>query len=83
MSTVPTYMSAVLLTGHGDFDRLEYRTDVPVPQPQRDEVLIRVSAAGINNTDINLRTGWYSAHAGTPNAQAAAQRTAGADDSGW
>ena len=83
MSTVPTYMSAVLLTGHGDLDRLEYRTDVPVPQPQADEVLIRVRAAGINNTDINLRTGWYSAHAGTPNAQEAAQRTSGADDSGW
>ena len=53
-------MCAVLLTGHGGFDRLEYRTDVPVPRPGAGEVLIRVAAAGVNNTDINTRTGWYS-----------------------
>jgi NADPH:quinone reductase-like Zn-dependent oxidoreductase len=23
-------------------------------------VLVRVRAAGVNNTDINMRTGWYS-----------------------
>jgi NADPH:quinone reductase-like Zn-dependent oxidoreductase len=74
MSTVPTYMSAILLEGHGGPDRLEYRSDVPVPQPQPDEVLIRVSAAGINNTDINLRIGWYSAHAGASDAQESAQQ---------
>lgn len=53
-------MAAVLLTGHGGLDRLEYRTDVPVPRPGRGEVLIRVAAAGINNTDVNTRIGWYS-----------------------
>jgi NADPH:quinone reductase-like Zn-dependent oxidoreductase len=53
-------MVAVLLTGHGGFDRLEYRDDVAVPVPGPGEVLIRVSAAGINNTDINTRVGWYS-----------------------
>ena len=53
-------MCAVLLTGHGGFDRLEYRTDVPVPHPGAGEVLIRVAAAGVNNTDINTRTGWYA-----------------------
>ena len=52
-------MAAVLLTGHGGFDKLEYRGDVPVPQPKMGEVLIRVLAAGINNTDINTRTAWY------------------------
>ena len=56
----PERMSAVLLTGHGGFDRLEYRTDVPVPRPGAGEVLIRVAAAGVNNTDINTRIGWYS-----------------------
>jgi NADPH:quinone reductase-like Zn-dependent oxidoreductase len=56
----PETMAAVLLTGHGGLDRLEYRTDVPVPRPQRGEVLIQVAAAGINNTDINTRIGWYS-----------------------
>ena len=53
-------MAAVLLTAHGGFDKLEYRTDVPVPSPSKGEVLIRVAAAGINNTDINTRTAWYS-----------------------
>ena len=53
-------MRAVLLTGHGGLDQLEYREDVPVPVPRADEVLIEVHACGINNTDINTRTGWYS-----------------------
>lgn len=57
---IPSHMAAVLLTGQGDLDMLSYRTDVPVPTPRRDEVLIRVAAAGINNTDIITRTGWYS-----------------------
>jgi NADPH:quinone reductase-like Zn-dependent oxidoreductase len=57
---LPNTMSAVLLTGHGGLDRLEYREDVPVPRPGRGEVLIRVRASAVNNTDVNTRTGWYS-----------------------
>lgn len=57
---IPKTMAAVLLTGDGDFDRLDYRTDVPVPQPKTGEVLIRVAASAVNNTDINTRIGWYS-----------------------
>jgi NADPH:quinone reductase-like Zn-dependent oxidoreductase len=53
-------MAAVLLRGHGGLEKLEYRTDVPVPVPGEGEVLIEVAAAGINNTDINTRIGWYS-----------------------
>jgi NADPH:quinone reductase-like Zn-dependent oxidoreductase len=53
-------MAAVHLTGYGGLDRLEYRTDVPVPKPEHGEVLVRVTAAGMNNTDINTRTGWYN-----------------------
>lgn len=53
-------MHGVLLTGHGGYDKLEYRTDVPVPQPKAGEVLIRVAASAVNNTDINTRTAWYS-----------------------
>lgn len=53
-------MHAVLLTRHGGFEALEYRTDVLVPQPKAGEVLIRIAAAAVNNTDINTRTAWYS-----------------------
>ncbi|MGV9709781.1 enolase C-terminal domain-like protein [Gordonia sp. NPDC003424] len=55
--SIPGTMSAVLLTGHGGLDKLEYRTDVPTPQAKSDEVLIHVAAAGINNTDVNTRIG--------------------------
>ncbi len=53
-------MKAVILTGHGGLDRLEYHEDWPVPEPGPGEVRIRVGACGLNNTDINTRTAWYS-----------------------
>ncbi len=53
-------MKAVVLTGHGGLDRLEYHEDWPVPEPGPGEVRIRVGACGLNNTDINTRTAWYS-----------------------
>ena len=56
----PESMHAVILTGHGGLDKLEYRTDIPTPQPKPGELLIRTAAAGVNNTDINTRIGWYS-----------------------
>lgn len=58
--TIPDTMHAVLLTGHGGIEKLVYRTDVPVPQPNAGELLIQIAAAGVNNTDINTRIGWYS-----------------------
>ena len=57
---LPQTMHAVLLTGHGGIEVLDYRTDVAVPKPKADELLIRIAAAGVNNTDINTRIGWYS-----------------------
>lgn len=53
-------MRAVVLTGHGGYDCLSFRDDVPVPTPGADEVLIHVTAAAVNNTDINTRIGWYA-----------------------
>lgn len=53
-------MVAVQLTGHGGFDKLAYRSDVPIPAIAADEILVAVAAAGINATDINTRTGWYA-----------------------
>jgi NADPH:quinone reductase-like Zn-dependent oxidoreductase len=83
--TLPTTMAAVLLTGHGGPEKLEYRTDVPVPGPGADEVLIQVEAAGINNTDINTRIGWYSKtiSGDTNSAASDGADTADADDASW
>jgi NADPH:quinone reductase-like Zn-dependent oxidoreductase len=60
LTKLPELMTGVLLVGHGGFENLQYRDDIPVPAPGAGEVLIRVAAAGINNTDINTRIGWYS-----------------------
>jgi len=79
-------MKAVLLKGHGGFDQLEYRDDVPVPIARAGEVLIRVGAAAVNNTDINTRTAWYSravTEGTTAAAGAAGFAAARAEDSGW
>jgi len=60
MNQLPKTMKGVWLTGHGKLDKLDVRTDIPVPKPTADDVLIRVGAAAVNNTDINTRTAWYS-----------------------
>lgn len=53
-------MRGVALVGHGGPECLVWREDLPKPAPMAGEVLIRVAAAGVNNTDINTRVGWYS-----------------------
>lgn len=58
--TLPGNMHGVVLTGHGGPEMLAWRDDLAVPIPGRSDVVIRVGAAGVNNTDINTRTGWYS-----------------------
>ncbi|WP_028023201.1 alcohol dehydrogenase family protein [Enterovibrio calviensis] len=60
MSDLPKTMHAVELVGHGGPEMLQYREDVIVPTPKSNEVLVKVHAAGVNNTDINTRIGWYS-----------------------
>ncbi|MGB5560570.1 MAG: zinc-binding dehydrogenase [Paracoccaceae bacterium] len=58
--TLPSHMSAVQLTAHGGPEVLVWRDDLPLPRPGPAEVLVQVLAAGVNNTDINTRLGWYS-----------------------
>lgn len=60
MGRLPDKMSGVLLIGHGSPEMLEYPNDMPLPHPEPNDVVIRVSAAGVNNPDINTRTAWYS-----------------------
>ena len=49
--TVPKTMKAVVTRGHGGLEMLDY-TDVAVPAPDAGEVLVRVTACGMNNTDV-------------------------------
>lgn len=58
--TLPNTMNAAVTMGHGDLDQLVFKTDWPRPTPKSGEVLVRVKACGLNNTDINTRVGWYS-----------------------
>lgn len=60
MTDIPKTMQANVLKRHGGLDALEFETQWPVPTPKENEVLIRVAACGMNNTDINTRSGWYS-----------------------
>lgn len=81
--TLPDTMSGVLLTGHGGPEVLEWRDDLAVPVPGPGEVLVRVAAAGVNNTDLNTRIGWYAkgddGSAGWSGAPFALPRIQGAD----
>lgn len=58
--TDKTTMFGVTLVGHGGPECLVWRDDLARPTPKAGEVLIAVGAAGVNNTDINTRLGWYS-----------------------
>ncbi|ARI78567.1 zinc-binding dehydrogenase [Halobacillus mangrovi] len=51
-------MKAVQVTGYGGVDKLEV-VDIPVPTPKEGEVLVKVKACGINNTEIWMREGAY------------------------
>jgi NADPH:quinone reductase-like Zn-dependent oxidoreductase len=59
MNAIPKTMAAVQLVGHGGLDKLVYNRATPVPQPAEGEVLIRVTACGMNNTDVWVRQGAY------------------------
>ncbi|WP_271271611.1 alcohol dehydrogenase family protein [Aliamphritea hakodatensis] len=76
-------MKAVVTTGNGGYERLEYK-DVPVPELNAGEVLLKVLAAGINNTEINTRLGWYSSSV-TESTSAASDDglTPESSDGGW
>lgn len=55
---IPQMMLAARQIGIGDLDQLEL-AEVPVPQPGPREVLVRIGACGLNNSDIMRRIGGY------------------------
>ena len=78
-------MMAVVTSGNGGYEKLEYRA-VPIPVPGPGEVLLRVLAAGINNTEINTRLGWYSSSVTTDTSSTSEHQETEAEqktDGGW
>lgn len=57
---LPKTMRAMVTMGHGDLDQMVWHENWPRPDPGPGEVLLRVRACGLNNTDVNTRSGWYS-----------------------
>jgi NADPH:quinone reductase-like Zn-dependent oxidoreductase len=90
VETAAETMMAVVTTGNGGYDKLDYR-EVPKPVIAAGEVLVNVLAAGVNNTEINTRLGWYSESVSTGTEETAiAESNAGSDgaksvksDGGW
>lgn len=58
--SLPATMCGVQLLRHGGPEALQWRDDLPLPVPADDEALILIAAAGVNNTDIATRVGWYA-----------------------
>ena len=80
-------MKAVVTTGNGGYEKLEYR-DVPIPVLASGEALLQVLAAGVNNTEINTRLGWYSSKVTTSTGALTAgekeiQEAKAQGDGGW
>lgn len=63
MTAVPQTMTAIAIVGKGGPEVLQPQT-VPVPQPGRGQVLIKVEAAGVNRPDVMQRLGLYPAPKG-------------------
>ena len=82
MTNIPKTMRAVVTMGHGGLEVLEYHTDWPAPEPAPGQVLIKVAATGMNNTDVNTRSGWYS-KAVTDATTGGAFEKVGEGDSTW
>jgi NADPH:quinone reductase-like Zn-dependent oxidoreductase len=78
-------MKAVVTTGTGGYEKLECRV-VDLPQLKTGELLLQVLAAGVNNTEINTRIGWYSSSVTTDTESAVKLELKQAElkaDGGW
>lgn len=51
-------MKAAILKEHGDLDVIQYVEDLPIPEPKRGEVRLKMKAAALNRLDLFVRRGW-------------------------
>ncbi|MDA3850632.1 MAG: zinc-binding dehydrogenase [Spirochaetaceae bacterium] len=77
-------MWAMVTLGQGGYDQLQPQR-MNIPKPNTNELLIKVLAAGMNNTEINTRLGWYSDSIkdGTNQLQEETQQESQREDGGW
>lgn len=80
--TLPKTMRAMVTMGHGDLDQIVLHPDYPVPSAGAGEVVIKVGACGLNNTDVNTRVGWYSKSVTAPTS-GDGQSEENAEDPSW
>ncbi|KAF2473815.1 NAD(P)-binding protein [Lindgomyces ingoldianus] len=59
MVSLPKTMKAVWIEETGGTDVLQYKTDIPVPEPKEGEVLVKNEFIGINYIDTYFRSGIY------------------------
>ena len=50
-------MRGLTISAHGGLDQIEYRTDLPKPEPHRGEIRVRVKAAALNHLDLFVVAG--------------------------
>ncbi len=80
--SLPDTMKAVVTMGHGGLEQMVLHENWPRPEPAAGEVLIKVAACGLNNTDVNTRSGWYSKTV-TDATTGGAFEEVGEDDPTW
>lgn len=50
-------MRGLTISAHGGLDQIEYRTDLPKPEPTRGEIRVRVKAVALNHLDLYVLGG--------------------------
>lgn len=60
MPPIPKLMHGILISKLGSPEVLEYRTDLPIPVPKDDEILVENEFAGVNYIDTYLPSLKYS-----------------------
>lgn len=80
--SLPDTMKAMVTMGHGGLEQMVLHENWPRPGPAAGEVLIKVAACGLNNTDVNTRSGWYSKTV-TDATTGGAFEEVGEDDPTW